>query len=575
MPNLTSILSLSLLPLSLLSIASMAKPVEQPPRWVKVDDVRVRSGSSAEHKVLGTLPRGAHVILKDKIEHDGFCLIEGDGQYGYVACQFLSAEIVARAKSGEAGIPLNQRWAGGNPLTVREAPRQDATVVSRLHLNSVVSLIREDGTSGYCEIQTANIASGFTACRYLVKTPVVLANVRGDTSLSLPASPDYNPERAFWLTPGWWQLEAYVNSIKDSKTKKGSSDPWPRDEALEKMKAHLALGMYGSKPRAYADWSELKRKAAQDLDLSREANRLLQANKKVSDEQWRRQNQMEQFARELQGALSLEIPPQDANNSDSDPTHIIRLVRELEFASIKPSLFLKDSDIAPPHAGSEELSGRFGIIYRQLVTPRPKPKKDEGDYSSPGLYDMLKRTQALVRSVQLVRLFRDGKIVSEPSVARSTETLWREVDEAECEGWSPGFSFGDADTSIWHYFNEGASPEFNINSYQKESRKRNPEGSVYQFYLPVKLDNNQASITSLSLKLDRKKTGFISGNHLYYDLNKDGIADIAIWEGTSKGPGHIGGTTTTDDRWYRLALVNMNGAWKILGSDSFGYGCGC
>jgi hypothetical protein len=212
------------------------------------------------------------------------------------------------------------------------------------------------------------------------------------------------------------------------------------------------------------------------------------------------------------------------------------------------------------------------------VTPRPKPKKlekNEEDYSTAGLYDMLKRTQVLARSLQKVRLFRDGRIVSEPSVARTTETLWREVEEEECAGWSPGFAFGDADTKIWQYFNDSNSASFNPASYIQDSRKSNPEGSVYQFYMPVKLENTQANVSIMPMKLNRSKTGFIGGNHLYYDLNKDGIADIAVWEGTSKGPGHLGGTTTTDDPWYRLVLVNMNGAWKILGTDSFGYGCGC
>lgn len=559
----------------LTSSTIIAKPIDQPPRWIKVDDVRVRSGPSSDYKIVGTLPRGAQLILKDKIEHDNFCLIEGDGQYGYVACHFLSAEFVARVRAGENGIAPNQRWAGGNPLTVRDAANQHANVIGRLHLNSVVTLIQEDHKSGYCEIQTTNIPSGFAACRYLVSTPVVLAHVRGQISADLPAPPDYNPERAFWLTPGWWPLEAYVNSIKDTKTKKGTSDPWPRDEALEKMKAHLALGIYGAKPPAFNDWSNMKRKASQDLDFSREASRLQQTNKKVSEEQWRRQHQIEQLASEFQGIMGLSIPPHDPKSNEEDPADIIRLVRNLEFASIKPSLFQKESDIAPPHHGAEQLSGRFGIIYRQLVSPRPKPKTEEEYYDRAGLYDMLKRTQALVRSVHLVRLFRDGSVISEPSVARSSETLWREFDEEECAGWTPGFSFGDADTTIWKYFNEDASPKFDPNVYSKESRKRHPEGSIYQFYLPFKLEQSQATVNHSSINLRHDQTGFVSGDHFYYDLNHDGIPDIAIWEGTGKGPGHLGGTTTSDDRWYRLVLTNINGAWKVLGNDSFMYGCGC
>jgi hypothetical protein len=63
--------------------------------------------------------------------------------------------------------------------------------------------------------------------------------------------------------------------------------------------------------------------------------------------------------------------------------------------------------------------------------------------------------------------------------------------------------------------------------------------------------------------------------HLYYDLDRDGVPDIGIWEGQGKGPDHLDEPGLTDDRWYRLAVVNISGAWKLLGIDTFQYGCGC
>lgn len=572
------LLALSLGTLSALStLSAQAAAAAEEPRWTKADEVRVRSGPSAEHKVLGTLLRGTNLILLDKTEQNGFCLIQGDGQYGYVACQFLSAELVPRAKAGENGVPANQRWAGGNPLTVRDAPRLDATVITRLHLNNVVTLLRENAGGGYCEIQTATMPSGFTACRFLVNTPVILANVRGETSASLPASPDYNPERAFWLTPGWSQLEAYVNSIKDAKTKKGSKDPWPKDEALEKMKAHLALGIYGAKPAAYVDWAVLKKAVAQNLDLIESVKPAAKDQKKNDPEQLKRQQKIGKLVADAETALGIGSPYHSAESGETNPTDIVRLVRDLEFSSISPSLFQKETDLAPGHESTSEISGRFGIIYRQIVSPRPKPKPTANaeEDSHAGLYDMQKRTQVLVRSVLQVRLFRDGKISSAPSQMRKVETLWGEVDGPMCEGWEPGFSYGDADTPIWRYFAEGTPHEPTIKAMQQNSRKTKPKDSIYYFYVPTTFDHTQAKVTSSTIKLNRQQAGFVGGNHLYYDLNQDGVADIAIWEGSSKGPGHLAGVTTTDDRWYRLVLVNINGLWKVLGTDTFSYGCGC
>lgn len=82
-------------------------------------------------------------------------------------------------------------------------------------------------------------------------------------------------------------------------------------------------------------------------------------------------------------------------------------------------------------------------------------------------------------------------------------------------------------------------------------------------------------VTEATVNLNRHDTGFVRGIHLYYDLNSDGIPDLAVWEGQGKGPGHMDGATITDDHWYRLVLVNIDGSWKVLGSDVFGYGCGC
>ena len=59
------------------------------------------------------------------------------------------------------------------------------------------------------------------------------------------------------------------------------------------------------------------------------------------------------------------------------------------------------------------------------------------------------------------------------------------------------------------------------------------------------------------------------------DLDGDGIPDLLVWEGQGKGPGHLEGITTTDDRWLKVTLVNLGGRWKVLASDAFDYGCGC
>jgi len=197
------------------------------------------------------------LILKTTTEVDGYCLIEGEGQYGYVACKYLSAVRVARPRAGEDGVDAAQRWVSGNAVTLRDAPRPDANVVGRLALNAIVTLLREEAGSGYCEVQRVQGPGGYTACRYLAPTPVVLAHIWGSRRSDETPSPDYDPERAFWLEPSWNALERYAEHIKERRPEIPPQGPWPPNEALERMKVHLALGLKGRKPEPYADWSEL------------------------------------------------------------------------------------------------------------------------------------------------------------------------------------------------------------------------------------------------------------------------------------------------------------------------------
>lgn len=543
-------------------VVAAAAPV-QPPRWV-TEDVAVRSGPTPQAPPAGMLPRGAEVILKAPGQDD-VCLIEGEGRYGYIACKYLSAQPVARARAGAGGIPADQRWVTGNGLTLREAARGDAPVLARLSLNSVVRLVREVPGGAYCEVQPANGAPGFTACRYLAPAPVVLARLRGIGHDGQADEAGYDPHRLFELHPGWPALLEYAESLNKAKAGAPGQEPWPRDEVLERMKAHLALGIHGPRPKPYPDWASLKRKAQQYVDTDHEWRRLTAPNQGPSTEAPRREALMGQLAADLEAGTGLSGPLHDRTSADGGALRIAQLVRALEMPTVQPSLFHSEAELAPPGADAEQAGGRFGIVFRQLVRPRPVPAGP--DEPGPGLYDMLSRTQALVRSVQRVQLFADGRLSMAPSVLRSSETLWHDVEERECAGWVPGFAFGAADSPIWRYF--GAEAAAN------EKTSTNPPGSLYAFYTTIEMPRGPAKVVTTEVALNRAATGFVGGTHRHFDLDGDGVADLSVWEGQGKGPGHLDGMTLTDDRWYRLVLVNIGGVWKVLGSDTFGYGCGC
>lgn len=533
-----------------LPLLAKAEPPKQPPRWVNADDVRVRSGPSVDKDVIGRMSRGTELILKAPPYGD-FCLIEGEGYYGYVACRFLSEQKILRPAAGVDGVDAAQRWVNGNGVVLRAAPNREAEVLARLSLNRVVKVSNEQAGNGYCEVSTAEGIKGYTACQYLSNKQVVLAHIRGDRQADQPVNAEYNPEKVFWLNPDWVALEQYVGYLKEKHPDLPAGGPWPKDAALEKMKAHLALGLQAPKPPALTDWAALKQKAAKARD-----------------------DDMEEIRNKIRiwGDLHDVISSQDRGGAG----RVRQLIQALEFQTVQPSLFLSEADIGPGGAGIVNASGRFGIVYRQLTTPRPRKPANPDDPYGPGLYDMKSRIAILAKPVQEYRLFRDGRLKTQSTYMKVEEELWREFDEPMCSGWTPGFTFGDAEDGIWRYFEYGAAEgSGEAKKMQKESRQSMEAGALYLFYTTAALPAQKASVSESKVAMDRKKTGFVRGTHLYYDLNGDGIPDIAVWEGTGKGPGHLGFVSPNDDRWYRLMLANINGQWKILDADQFVYGCGC
>ncbi|MDR0775252.1 MAG: SH3 domain-containing protein [Azonexus sp.] len=539
-------------------------------RWVAVDGVITRDSSDPRRPDVRTLAKGTQVRLLDDSHSDGYCYVQmldaarGDYSDVWVACRDLSAEKVEPAQAQQPDPAT--RWVVGSAVNLRVAPDANAEVAGLMALNSTVKLLRENAGGGYCEVQTASVASGFIACRYLASAPVDLVR------LSQPESPEYDPERAFWIQPSLEKLGKYAlflvvqragitweKAVEQAGQAFSASDCdfvrtndeslWPRNEALERMKAHLAKERHlGSAPGPLLDWAELKRIAKQahnsDSDLGSQVSGAETLFPSLYLYWWDRNDS---------GATAHRTPRDAA------------LIHALEFPTIKPSLFRNEKEIAPPGFTTEALSGHFGIVYRQVIKPRPAKMDEDDPLWGAALYDMLSHTTLLTQPIQRVQLFRDGRLRSQNSFAQRTEIFQELTWSIGSEG-GIGFTFGYPDEAAMGY--DGSSSD---HSFGKVSLERNPAGSLFVFYTAIPLPRDQAKLTQSVTKMNHEATGFSSGAQFNFDLDDDGVPDLIVWEGTGRGNDpHI--SPATDEPWFRLVLVNINGRWKMLGGDQFGYG---
>ncbi len=526
-------------------------------RWLNAD-TGLLPNPDAQALPTTALLRGTEVAFRWRMPDSDYCLIESTGLFGYVRCETLDAKPLASVPAAESTSNASSRWVSTANLRLRSQARADATVLGRLGFNTPVQLLSADSTGDYCEVRSERVGRGFVACRYLAEGPedenALVSQFQGNGE----PNPRFDPVRAFWIRPSWERLEIHAQALADRHREAPVGERWPRDQDLEQMKAELAKGLFAPAPPALPDWTEMKALAAASRNSPTSAD-APGAETTVEFDRLRRQILTSNWPSWL-GLWGGSFDDLEGKGP------VYGLVEALEFPAAVPSWFRSEQEVAAPDS-AQALSGRFGIIHRWLTKPRPVPGADE-DYGTPGLYDMLSRTQVLVRAVQRVRLYRDGHLDSEATHARSSETLWRDTDEPMCNGWEPGFRFGASDAAIWGYFGDAEFSE-----QARSSAPRRP-GSLYEFIVPTALPHDRALVSLRAYPMDRSATGFVHGSEFAFDVDHDGHPDLLVWEGTGRGPGHMD-ETTTDDAWYRLVLANINGRWKILGTDSFGYGCGC
>lgn len=456
-------------------------------------------------------------------------------------------------KSGEP------RWVVGSLVNLRTQPALDAEVVKRLALNTEVSLLATLADGKFCEVAVtaggAVEAQGFTACQYLGTEPLSRRRIMLPSLDYEKANPDYNPRQAFWLDPSYEGLVAYGQFLEAENLSDVQrfdvAHARPRDAEFERMKAHLAKGVYGQPAAAYPAWSGLKRAAAA-WDSERRQIVGGAMRKYGTDPAQELQTVTNRYP---QVRLALEL-------HSLDDAQALGLVNSIELPAAKPSLFERMDELAPPNELAEQVSGRFRAVHTVQTRGRDTGRGEEGVWDIGGVTKSL--TRPVIRNV----LFRDGALLASATRLKRSYVEWSDADGPMCDGYEDGYAFGDSDPQIWTGYGLGEE------AYQ-QSLQRKPKGSLLFFHTRIALPEQKAGVTTTQQVLDRDATGFVAATTFHFDLNGDGVPDLAVWEGSGQAAGHMDGPTTTDDAHQRLFFANIAGRWHVFGSDSFGYGCGC
>jgi hypothetical protein len=434
------------------------------------------------------------------------------------------------------------RWVIGAGVNLRAEANLNAPVLTRMALNTPVTLIATIPNSKYCEVELTSsvppVLRGFTACEFLGTSVIKPREVANEyLADGKTPNPNYNPERAFWLKPSYEALAEYGRYLERKRNAPSNEAEGiflaerPKMPEFERMKEHLAKGALVAAPAPYWRWDELKALALR------------------SDAQTR----LEKMTDSRLIFHYLKVP----------------LINAIELPIITSSHFQNQNEIAEPTKLTEKIAAQFQII--QTIKTRNFDTLNKDPQSGfVGIWGIKEITRSLTQPVIKNTLSREGtEIHFEPTYLRQAHREYGDTDGVMCEGYEgDGFDFGDADPKISINYAKNAGHD----AYSQPKKAGN---RLMYFFTKKPLPQQTASMSVVKQKLNRAKTGFVAATEFHFDINSDGIPDILVWEGTGIGPGHLDGPTKTDDAWYRIFFVNIAGLWHLLGTDSFSYGCGC
>ncbi len=458
----------------------------------------------------------------------------------------ILAGIASASDRSDHGSPTVPRFVHGSWVNVRSLPAMDADIIDHITANTPVRTTKAVADKEFCEITYGNEKHGYISCRLIGDNPLSIADIGIPYDAKGNNNPSYSATRVFWiqpsvdhlleagkhfqslmLKPGEREIEL-ESAAKNGRLTKVRRFPIPEYEAMKALLKNGVMGFSGANQsemyRPPPKWKTIKEIAARNPTADR-------------------------FSDEERSIYNL-FPLWGYRDVPLDLIHAVKL------PSVRASYFKDGDRILLQSASTEMASLLFNIPYRAEVKSGPKwiPPGHYNDGYLFGAWDVGAVETRLVLPVHKHTIFRDGEIVSELSDIPGGRFPDKDADGNGCD---PGFAWGDAGASILRAI--GASG-------------LKPGKRLFYFFSGNALPERQATVVHNKQKFTA--AGFTKAETFEIDIDKDGIADILVWEGTgiSKQEIHDPGSTQAN---FRMVFFNIEGEWHLFLVDEFLYGCGC
>lgn len=436
----------------------------------------------------------------------------------------------------------------GSWVNVRSLPATNAPVVDHVTINTPIKIKNDTAGNGFCSIIYAAGKQGYIDCRLVGSRPLSLEDVGIPFDAQGNPRPSYSASKAFWLQPSVEHLGAAGKYFEATILKPG--------EIKAEQKAAMVNGRL-TKIRRFPipEYEAMKNR------LNNGVKGFIGANKN--------DNYQPMPKWETLRTIAATIPKSKGFVEDEAISNLFRiwghrdvpieLILALKLPTIKKSYFRDSSDFLPPFVTTETVSSKFDIPYRAVVKSGPKwiPPGHYNDGYIFGTWDVGAVQTNLVSPVKKHAIYRDGRVRTELTTVPGG--LFPDID-ADGDVCDIGFSWGDGGATIYRTV-------FGTSFSETKAGNR-----LFYFFSKDNFPNTKANLIKSKSKFS--SAGFISAETFRIDVDRDGIDDIVIWEGTgiSKQDIHDPGSAQAN---YRIVLFNITGEWHLFLVDEFLYGCGC